>query len=138
MNILKKDGKGGFLMSETNGARLLISSAIGAGIGVLCAAVLIFVMAAVLAVGNIPAVLIMPLATAALAIGGFTSGTAASKLSKSRGMACGAIAGTLFFLLVWASGGIIGEAAFGAVTAIKAGIMILAAALGGIIGVNKQ
>lgn len=125
-------------MSEKNGAWLLISSAIGAGIGTLCAAVLIFAMAAVLAIGNIPTALIIPLVTAALAFGGFAAGIAAAKLSKSRGMVCGAIAGALFFLLVWASGGIIGEAAFGAITAIKAGIMILAAALGGIIGVNKQ
>lgn len=125
-------------MSEKNGAWLLISSAIGAGIGALCAAVLIFAMAAVLAIGNIPTALIIPLVTAALAFGGFAAGIAAAKLSKSRGMVCGAIAGALFFLLVWASGGIIGEAAFGAITAIKAGIMILAAAFGGIIGVNKQ
>lgn len=125
-------------MSEKNGAWLLISSAIGAGIGTLCAAVLIFAMAAVLAIGNIPTALIIPLVTTALAFGGFAAGIAAAKLSKSRGMVCGAIAGALFFLLVWASGGIIGEAAFGAITAIKAGIMILAAAFGGIIGVNKQ
>lgn len=125
-------------MSEKNGAWLLISSAIGAGIGTLCAAVLIFAMAAVLAIGNIPTALIIPLVTAALAFGGFAAGIAAAKLSKSRGMVCGAIAGALFFLLVWASGGIIGEAAFGAITAIKAGIIILAAAFGGIIGVNKQ
>lgn len=130
--------KGEFFMSEKNGAWLLISSAIGAGIGALCAAVLIFAMAAVLAIGNIPTALIIPLVTAALAFGGFAAGIAAAKLSKSRGMVCGAIAGALFFLLVWASGGIIGEAAFGAITAIKAGIMILAAAFGGIIGVNKQ
>lgn len=125
-------------MSEKNGAWLLISSAIGAGIGTLCATVLIFAMAAVLAIGNIPTALIIPLVTAALAFGGFAAGIAAAKLSKSRGLVCGAIAGALFFLLVWASGGIIGEAAFGAITAIKAGIMILAAAFGGIIGVNKQ
>lgn len=130
--------KGEFFMSEKNGAWLLISSAIGAGIGTLCAAVLIFAMAAVLAIGNIPTALIIPLVTTALAFGGFAAGIAAAKLSKSRGMVCGAIAGALFFLLVWASGGIIGEAAFGAITAIKAGIMILAAAFGGIIGVNKQ
>lgn len=130
--------KGEFFMSEKNGAWLLISSAIGAGIGTLCATVLIFAMAAVLAIGNIPTALIIPLVTAALAFGGFAAGIAAAKLSKSRGLVCGAIAGALFFLLVWASGGIIGEAAFGAITAIKAGIMILAAAFGGIIGVNKQ
>lgn len=130
--------KGEFFMSEKNGAWLLISSAIGAGIGTLCAAVLIFAMAAILAIGSIPTALIIPLVTAALAFGGFAAGIAAAKLSKSRGMVCGAIAGALFFLLVWASGGIIGEAAFGAITAIKAGIMILAAAFGGIIGVNKQ
>ena len=125
-------------MPEANGIRIIAGSAIGAGIGALCAAVLIFAMAAVLAIGNIPTALIIPLVTAALAFGSFAAGIAAAKLSKSRGMVCGAIAGALFFLLVWASGGIIGEAAFGAITAIKAGIMILAAAFGGIIGVNKQ
>lgn len=125
-------------MPEANGIRIIAGSAIGAGIGALCSAAIIFVMAAVLAASGIPAPLIMPLATAALAIGGFAAGIAAAKLSKSRGMVCGAIAGALFFLLVWASGGIIGEAAFSAITAIKAGIMILAAAFGGIIGVNKQ
>lgn len=125
-------------MPEANGIRIIAGSAIGAGIGALCTAVLIFAMAAVLAIGSIPTALIIPLVTAALAFGGFAAGIAAAKLSKSRGMVCGAIAGALFFLLVWASGGIIGEAAFGAITAIKAGIMILAATFGGIIGVNKQ
>lgn len=125
-------------MSETNGAKLAVSSAIGAGIGALCAAAIIFAMAAVLAIGNIPAALIMPLATAALALGGFAAGIAAAKMNKSRGIVCGAVAGIILFLIVWASGSMIGEGAFGAVTAIKAGIIILAAAFGGIIGVNKQ
>lgn len=126
-------------MSETNGAKLAVSSAIGAGIGALCAAAIIFAMAAVLAIGNIPAALIMPLATAALALGGFAAGIAAAKMNKSRGIVCGAVAGIILFLMiVWVSGSMIGEGAFGAVTAIKAGIIILAAAFGGIIGVNKQ
>ncbi len=125
-------------MSETNGAKLAVSSAIGAGIGALCAAAIIFAMAAVLAIGNIPAALIMPLATAALALGGFAAGIAAAKMNKSRGIVCGAVAGIILFLIVWVSGSMIGEGAFGAVTAIKAGIIILAAAFGGIIGVNKQ
>lgn len=125
-------------MSETNGAKLAVSSAIGAGIGALCAAAIIFAMAAVLAIGNIPAALIMPLAAAALALGGFAAGIAAAKMNKSRGIVCGAVAGIILFLIVWVSGSMIGEGAFGAVTAIKAGIIILAAAFGGIIGVNKQ
>ncbi len=125
-------------MSETNGAKLAVSSAIGAGIGALCAAAIIFAMAAVLAIGNIPAALVMPLATAALALGGFAAGIAAAKMNKSRGIVCGAVAGIILFLIVWVSGSMIGEGAFGAVTAIKAGIIILAAAFGGIIGVNKQ
>lgn len=125
-------------MSETNGAKFAVSSAIGAGIGALCAAAIIFAMAAVLAIGNIPAALVMPLATAALTLGGFAAGIAAAKMNKSRGIVCGAVAGIILFLIVWVSGSMIGEGAFGAVTAIKAGIIILAAAFGGIIGVNKQ
>ena len=80
----------------------------------------------------------MPLATAALAIGGFSAGIASAKINKSKGMVCGAVAGILLFLLVWASGGIIGNGDFSTVTAIKAEIVILAGVLGGIVGVNRQ
>lgn len=125
-------------MSETNAVKIIVSSAIGAGIGTLFAAAAILAMAAVLAIGNIPAVLIMPLATAALAIGGLSAGVFAAKIGKSRGILCGSIAGIIMFLLVWACGGIIGEGEFGASAAVKAGIITLAGALGGIIGVNKQ
>ena len=61
-------------MPEANGIRIIAGSAIGAGIGALCSAAIIFVMAAVLAASGIPAPLIMPLATVALAIGGFAAG----------------------------------------------------------------
>ena len=117
---------------------MIISSAIGAGIGTVCVAAIIFAMSLVLAIGNIPAALIMPLATAALAIGGFSAGIASAKINKSKGMVCGAVAGILLFLLVWASGGIVGNGDFSTVTAIKAGIVILAGVLGGIVGVNRQ
>ena len=125
-------------MSETKGVKIIISSAIGAGIGTVCVAAIIFAMSLVLAIGNIPAALIMPLATAALAIRAFSAGIASAKINKSKGMACGAVAGILLFLLVWASGGIIGNGDFSTVTAIKAGIVILAGVLGGIVGVNRQ
>lgn len=124
-------------MSGRNTAKIMISSAIGAGIGILFAAAATLAMAAVLAIGNIPAVLIMPLATAALAVGGLSAGISAAKIGKSRGILCGSAAGDILFLVVWACGGIIGEGSLGASTAIKAGVIILFGAIGGIVGVNR-
>lgn len=124
-------------MSNLNEARLISGSAIGAGIGVLCSAVILLIMATALVIGNIPPELILPMATAALAIGAFAAGVTAAKLGKSKGIVCGALSGVTFFIIAWLSGAIIGEAAFSTEFAIKAAIIILSAALGGIVGINR-
>lgn len=114
----------------------MISSAIGTGIGAICSSVMLFLMAAILAIGNIPPALILPMAMATLAIGAFASGIIAAKLGKSKGIICGAVSGIIFFVLVWIRGAIVGST-FGIELIIKAVIIILSSALGGIIGINK-
>lgn len=123
-------------MSNLNVKKLMISSAIGTGIGAVCSSVMLFLMAAILAIGNIPPAVILPMATATLAIGAFASGIIAAKLGKSKGIICGAFSGIIFFILVWISGAIVGST-LGIELIIKAVIIILSSALGGIIGINK-
>ena len=123
-------------MSDKNAKKIAISTAIGAGIGMLASAMLIFMMAAVLAVGNIPAMMISPVTVILLAFGGFCGGFAGAKLSGEKGLLCGAISGAAFFLITWAAGGIAGNGGFGTAALIKAVMIIIASSLGGIIGVN--
>lgn len=123
-------------MSDLNVKKLMISSAIGTGIGAICSSVMLFLMAAILAIGNIPPALILPMAMATLAIGAFASGIIAAKLGKSKGIICGAVSGIIFFVLVWIRSAIVGST-FGIELIIKAVIIILSSALGGIIGINK-
>ncbi|MBQ7124215.1 MAG: TIGR04086 family membrane protein [Oscillospiraceae bacterium] len=123
-------------MSGNNVKKLSISVLIGAGIGVLSSAILLLFMAAVLAVGNIPAMLISPATVFVLAFGSFCGGFAGAKLSGEKGLLCGAITGILFFAIVLISGGIMEKTSFGIGMAIKLSMMLISSSLGGIFGVN--
>lgn len=123
-------------MSEKSSVKLLAVSAIGAGAGAVCASIIILLMAAVLSAGNIPAMMIAPFSAAAGAIGAFAGGFFAAKLLGERGIVCGLISGIIFFLLLWASGGIFGLGGYSVSVLIKAAVSLAAAMLGGITGVN--
>ena len=124
-------------MSEINFAKLAKSSAIGAGIGMLLSAAVTFIMAAILSLGNIPAMIISPMAVFSLIFGGFCGGVASAKLSSQKGLLCGAVSGIIFFLVTWSLGGLFSIGDFGPAALIKAAHIILAGSFGGIIGVNK-
>lgn len=123
-------------MSEKSLEKFALSTAIGAGIGMIAAAMLIFLMAAALTIGDIPAMLISPATVVMLAFGGFCGGFAGARLSGEKGLLCGAVSGVIFFLAAWAAGGIFGVSGFGTAAIIKAAMIIIASSLGGIIGVN--
>ena len=124
-------------MSEINFAKLAKSSAIGAGIGMLLSAAVTFIMAAILSIGNIPAMIIPPMAIFSLIFGGFCGGFSSAKILSQKGLLCGAVSGVIFFLVTWSLGGLFSIGDFGPATLIKAALIITAGAFGGIIGVNK-
>ncbi len=123
-------------MSGKTANKIAFSTAIGAGIGIISTAILIFMMAAVLAVGNIPAMLISPATVAMLAFGAFCGGFCGAKLSGEKGLLCGALSGIIFFLIIWISGTLFENFSFGTGMIIKALMIIIASSFGGIIGVN--
>ncbi len=123
-------------MSEKSLKKLAVSSSVGAGIGIAVSSVLIIALAAVLAIGNIPAMLISPLTSVILAMGAFCGGFLGAKLSGENGLFCGAISGIIFFLVAWALGGVFEIAGFGISAVIKSAMLIISGAFGGIIGVN--
>lgn len=124
-------------MSNKNLKKYLISIFIGAGIGMLSSAILIFLLAAALSVGNVPATLFSPLTVIILAAGGFLGGFASSKISGEKGIFCGAASGIVCFFLIWIFGAFFDSYGFGTAALIKSIMIIVAGALGGIIGVNN-
>lgn len=124
-------------MSEKNLKKYLISIFVGTGIGMLSSAIFIFLLGAVLSLGNVPAMLFAPLTVIILAFGGFSGGFASSKISGEKGIFCGGFSGIVYFLLIWIFGALFENSGFGTAAVIKALMIIIAAAFGGIIGVNN-
>ncbi len=125
-------------MTGKQAEKIAISTAIGSGIGIFASSILIFILAAILAIGDIPAILISPVTVAILAFGGFCGGFCSAKFSGEKGLFCGAVSGIMFFAVIWISGGIFGTGAFGIGMVIKAVMMIISSSFGGIIGVNSN
>ena len=125
-------------MSAKNIKKLALSTGIGAGIGMLSSSLLIFMMAAVLAVGSIPAMLISPVTVIFLAFGGFFGGFASAKLSGEKGLICGMISGIIYFIILWLFGAVFEYAGFGTAALIKAAMLIISSSFGGILGVNYK
>lgn len=123
-------------MSQKNFRKLAASVFIGAGIGILSSAILIFLMASALVIGDVPAFLLSPVTVVILAFGGFAGGFASARLFGERGFICGAFSGAVFFIIAWAAGAFFENAGFGTAAIIKAAMMIISGSLGGIIGIN--
>lgn len=123
-------------MSQNFLKKIAASSSIGAGIGILFSSLLVFIMAIILTVGNVPAMLISPITVLFLAIGGFFGGFFSAKLAGERGLLCGSISGIMFFFIAWIAGAIFENSGIGIAAAIKAIMIVIASSFGGIIGVN--
>ncbi len=117
--------------------KFIISSAIGTGVGMISASVLIFLMAAALTVGDVPAMLISPVTVFFLAFGSFCGGFAAAKICGEKGFFCGAVSGILFFIIAWIFSAVFEYSGFGISAIVKLTMIVLASSLGGIFGVNN-
>ena len=116
--------------------KFTLSTTIGTGIGMISSSVLIFLMSAALTVGDVPAMLISPITVVFLAFGGFCGGFASAKLCGEKGIFCGILSGTLFFVVAWIFGAVFESSGFGTAAIIKFVMIAVAGALGGIVGVN--
>ena len=116
--------------------KFIVSTAIGTCIGLFSTSVLIFLMAAALTVGNIPAMLISPVTVFFLAFGSFCGGFVSAKICGEKGFFCGAVSGALYFIIAWICGAIFENSGFGVSAIIKLAMMVIASSFGGIVGVN--
>ena len=104
---------------------------------VLCLLILL-VMAAVMAGGTIPAWAVSPMAIGAAAVSSLAGGWVASRLSRERGLLYGAATGLLLFLLTVAAGFTLLQGLRDSVLLVKLAMMVVAGAVGGILGVNSR
>ena len=109
---------------------------IGVAVGAVGCLVLLLVFAAILAAQDIPQAAVTPMAVAAAAIGAFVGGFVAARIAKTRGILFGALCGLILYLLVMASGFAVLRDIRGTYAVVKLALMVVSAAVGGILGVN--
>lgn len=80
---------------------------------------------------------VLPLSLIAAAFGAFIGAYLCGTISKSYGIIFGAVVGLLTFLVIWVIGLFGQETVLGALTGIKAALLIVAGAAGGWLGSNR-
>ncbi len=111
---------------------------IGTAVGIIACTAVMLLMTLVLQHAEIPRRAVMPMAVAAAAVGSFLAGLVAARLARQNGLLLGALCGSVLYLLVLAAG-LLHYAGVGiGFAAVKAGMMLVAGALGGILGVNRR
>lgn len=100
--------------------------------------VLLILISIVMGLQDVPQPAVYLIAVLTFIIGGFIGGYVCAMLSRERGMQLGLCCGfCLFFLLMLASLAVDGRG-FGLVALTKLAAVLLASALGGIVGVNTK
>ena len=110
----------------------------GALAGVLSCLLLLLLMAAVLAVGDVPKTAVTPLAVSAAVVGAGVGGFVTARLRGENGLLFGALCGLLLFVLVMAVGFSLLQQIRGGYALLKLALMLAAGAIGGVLGVNRR
>ena len=97
---------------------------------------LLFLMAAVMMTRDLPQNVIHPMVTVAGGIGAFVAGWVAARKQGKQGMAIGAGCGGLMFLILLVAG-LSAGGGVSSLTAVKLAVLVMLAALGGVVGVNR-
>lgn len=87
---------------------------------------------------DIPQSLVSPISTVCAAAGAFAAGLCCAKLIRERGLAFGLICGVFLFLLTLFCGWLIVGGEIGILALIKLVVILIAAAIGGVAGVNGK
>ena len=112
---------------------LLIGVLVGAAVCML----FLLLCAALLAAKDIPRAVIVPMAVTSAAIGSFAGGLVSARVAGVRGWLYGGLCGLILFVLVLAAGGFaLLRDMHASYLAVKLAAMLLAATLGGMVGVN--
>lgn len=121
-----------------NPVRFLKLTGIGAGIGILLTICILLLLSLVMTARDIPHTFVGPMAITAIAAGSLLAGYLSSKLLGEKGLLAGAAAGGMIFFLAALSSLTVGSFCLGIQTALRFITILLAAAVGGVAGVNAK
>lgn len=126
-------------VSETDGiVRHLRPVALSVLIGAVFCALVLLLESLILSAGSVPQLAVGPMASFALVAGGFTSGFCCARFMRRRGLAWGAICGSVFTIIVLIAGLSLRDNPFGVPALLKIAFIMLSAMLGGVLGVNQR
>lgn len=111
---------------------LLVGVGAGVGVGLL----LMLATAAVMALVQVSAAVVTPMAMGVLAVAALVGGFVTARLSRERGLLYGAACGLLLFLVVAVIGLAVMREIRGTTLFLKLALTVGGGALGGILGVN--
>lgn len=106
--------------------------------GIAVTVVVMLLLALVMTMVDLPQALVEPLVIVAAGIGAFGSGYICSRKSKEKGFFLGLICGGILFLLSMVAGIVVVPGGFGTIALVKLFAILLCAALGGSVGVNRR
>ena len=124
---------------KENSGRIWIACAVGIISSICITTVLMCICAVVLNyLSGIPYGIVDYLTVICLAISVLIGTYIAAAIMKSGGLMIGLIVGTVILLIILVCGFCIGNESIGIMTAIRAGVLLLCGAAGGIKGVNRK
>ena len=89
-------------------------------------------------VKNVPEHVILPLTLGISALGAFASGYVSVRISRAKGLLYGALSGFALFLVLLLAAFVFAREPLSIITLIRAVLLILSGAVGGVVGVNQR
>lgn len=106
--------------------------------GVVATVFMLFVLAFVMTIKDLPASVVAAFSSLAAGFGGLCGGFFASRKAGRKGLLLGTVTGALLYILILCASLIINSGPFSVMSIIKLAITVLSAAIGGILGVNVK
>lgn len=125
--------------SDIHGIKRFIRPiAYGATAGTAACILLLLALAVVMSLQDVPQLAVDMLALLTFLVGGFVAGLVCSGFSREKGLLLGVCCGAVMFLILTVATVILGQPGFGMAAVAKLAAVLCAAALGGVIGVNRR
>lgn len=107
-------------------------------VGAIISGILLFMLAFLLSIKDLPHAAIEPLALAAAIIGGIAAGFLCARLVRRRGLLLGALCGAGLFLILSIASFAVTQVVFDYGSLLKLAACVLSGAIGGVMGVNAK
>lgn len=120
-------------------AKAVKAVAVGTVVGFgICMLILLVITFMLVKIQNFPEALVVPVAISTACIGAFFGGYFSARVKKNNGLAMGAVCSLLMFVVLLLIGSAFLGDAFGIVSLLRMGVMLISGAIGGVLGVNKR